>query len=179
MSWFNELGSLIQQYSGANPSDGHANAERDFDQVANVAPRDALSGGISEAFRSDQTPPFASMLTQLFGNSNGSQRAALLSTLVSAVGPSVLSSVLSRQGGGGGQLASLLQSKSSFTPEEADQVPPEAVADLAQEAQNQDPSVIDRVSDFYAEHPTLVKSLGAAALAVAMSGLSKQKRGLF
>ena len=51
------------------------------------------------------------------------------------------------------------------------------VEELARTAEKHDPSVIDRVSDFYSEHPGLVKTLGAAALAVAMSGMTKEKRG--
>jgi hypothetical protein len=33
---------------------------------------------------------------------------------------------------------------------------------------------IDRVSSIYAEHPVLVKSLGAAALTIAMKKIAKQ-----
>ena len=66
-----------------------------------------------------------------------------------------------------------------MSPQQAEQIPTEAVEQLAREAEQRDPSVIDRVSDFYSEHPGLVKTLGAAALAVAMSGMAKQKRGLF
>ena len=49
--------------------------------------------------------------------------------------------------------------------------------EIAREAEQQDPSVVDRVSDFAAENPMLVKTLGAAALGIALSHLGKQKRG--
>jgi hypothetical protein len=65
------------------------------------------------------------------------------------------------------------------TPEQAQQIPAEAVEEIAKQAEQHDPSVVDRVSDFYAEHPTLVKGLGAAALAIAMRGMASQKRGMF
>jgi hypothetical protein len=81
-------------------------------------------------------------------------------------------------GGALGQLGGLL-SRGQVSPQEAEQISPQAVEELAREAETRDPSVIDRVSDFYSEHPGLVKTLGAAALAVAMSGMAKQKRGLF
>ena len=63
MSWFDELGGLLQQYAGGNQPT--QTTEQDFDQAATVAPRDAMSQGLAEAFRSDQTPPFANMLGQL------------------------------------------------------------------------------------------------------------------
>jgi hypothetical protein len=121
------------------------------------------------------------MLGQLFGNSGGHQRANILNTLLATAGPALLSNVLSRQGGGGlGNLAGMLGGgQARVTPEVAEQIPPEAVEELAREAEQRDPSIIDRVSDFYAEHPTLVKSLGAAALAITMQGMAKQKRGMF
>ena len=78
-----------------------------------------------------------------------------------------------------GQLGNLLKSGQPITPEAAEQVPPETVEQLAHEAEKRDPGVVDRVSDFYSEHPTLVKGLGAAALAVVMSKMAGQKRGMF
>ncbi len=179
MSWFDQLGGLLQQYTNANQPT--QSTEQDFDQAASIAPRDAMSQGIAEAFRSDQTPPFPNMLGQLFGNSSGTQRANILNTLLSVAGPALLSGGLQRGGGMGGALGQLggLLNKGQISPQEAEQVPPQAVEELAREAEQRDPSIIDRVSDFYSEHPGLVKSLGAAALAVAMSGMAKQKRGLF
>lgn len=173
MNWMDQLGGLLQQYAGATPNQQTQSAEQDFDQLINVAPRQAVSGGLAESFRSDQTPPFPNMLGQLFGNSNGMERAGMLNTLLSTAGPGLLSAVMARYGG------QIPQTQAQMSPEEADRIPPEAVQEMAEEAQKSDPSVIDRVSDFYAEHSTLVKSLGAAALAVAMSGMAKQKRGLF
>jgi len=180
MSWFDQLGGILQQYT--NSGQPTSTTEQDFDQAVTAAPRDATSQGLAEAFRSDQTPPFPNMLGQLFGNSSGTQRASILNTLLSVAGPALLSGALQRGGGGMsgglGQLGNLL-SKGQVSPQEAEQIPPQAVEELARHAEQHDPSVIDRVSDFYSEHPGLVKTLGAAALAVAMSGMAKQKRGLF
>jgi len=168
MNWLEQLGGVLQQYAGATPTQAPFSAEDDFDQVATVAPRDAVAGGLADAFRSNDTPPFPSMLGQLFGRSDGYQRANILNSLLATVGPGLLSGVLSRFGGG-----------ARVTPEQAQQIPPQAVEELAREAEKSDPTVIDRVSDFYAEHPTLVKSLGAVALAIAMRGMAGQKRGMF
>ena len=66
-----------------------------------------------------------------------------------------------------------------ITPEQASQVPPEAVEELAREAQQRDPDIINRVSNFAAENPTLVKGLGAVAVGIALKHLAGQKRGGF
>jgi hypothetical protein len=171
MGWMNQLGGLLGQYMDAQNPD---RAEQDFDEVSRHAPRDAMAGGLAEAFRSDRTPPFANMLGQLFGNSNSNMKASLLNTLIAAAGPQVLSAILARHSGSSAPKEINVQS-GHLSPEEADRVPAAAVEELADEAQKRDPNVIDQISDFYAEHPTLVKSLGAAALAVAMSHFAKQR----
>jgi len=177
MNWIDQIGGMLQQYTDPQNS-STANAEQDFDQVAGVAPREAVSSSLAEAFRSTDTPPFGNMLGSLFGQSNGSQRASILNTLLATAGPALLSGVLSRSGGLG-NLGSLLQGGQPITPEVAQQVSPEAVQEIAHEAEKRDPGVVDRVSDFYAQHPTLVKGLGAAALAFMMKNMAGQKRGMF
>ena len=79
MNWMDQIGGMLQQYANQQPA--AESAEQDFDNVANVAPREAVSSGLAGAFRSSDTPPFGNMLGQLFGQSNGSQRANVLNTL--------------------------------------------------------------------------------------------------
>jgi hypothetical protein len=180
MNWLEQLGGVLQQYTTTTSGDHPSSAESDFDQVATVAPREAVAGGLADAFRSQDTPPFPNMLGQMFGQSDGQQRASILNTLLATVGPALLSRVMSGQGGGLGSLAGMLGgAQTHITPEQAQKIPPQAVEEIAREAEKHDPSVIDRVSDFYAENPTLVKTLGAAALAIAMRGMAGQKRGMF
>jgi hypothetical protein len=59
------------------------------------------------------------------------------------------------------------------SPEQADQIPAETVQQLAEHAQKQNPSIVDQAGQFYAQHPTLVKALGAGSLALIMSHLSQ------
>jgi len=47
------------------------------------------------------------------------------------------------------------------------------VEELAAEAEKKDPSILDRVGDFYADQPGLVKTLGGLALAVAMAKVAQ------
>ena len=175
MDW---LKDVLRQYAGA-PGGGSVAlgqdpsvVERDFDQVARVAPRDDLSDGLAAAFRSEQTPPFPEMLGSLFGRSPGLQRAGILQMLASALGPSVLAQILGKRGLGGvlrdGQAEQI-------NPEVAARIPPEAVTEAAQQAEKKDPSIIDRLSRVYAEQPQLIKTLGAAALAIAMARVAQRK----
>ena len=173
MNWINELGGLLQQYAGAGPSQAPSTVQDDFDQLTQVAPAGTVADGLASAFRSDQTPPFGQMIGQLFGQSNGYQRAGILNTLISTLGPTLVAQLLSRRGASG--LGSLLSGgQSEVTPEQAQQVPPEAVQEIAAQAEKQDPSVIDTLSNFYAEHPALVKTLGGAALAIALATIAQR-----
>jgi len=178
MDWMNQIGNILQQYGGAQANQAPNTVDDDFDQFAQAAPKSAMADGLAEAFRSNQTPPFPNMLAQLFGQSNGTQRAGILNMLIGALGPTILSQVLSRAGGGGAGLAGLLGGgQQEVTPEQAEQISPEAIQQAAVEAEKQDPSVIDRISDFYAEQPALVKTLGAAALTVALAKIAQRQYG--
>jgi hypothetical protein len=186
MDLMKELGGLLQQYQGAEPNQAPDTIDDDFDQVAQAAPQPALSDGLAAAFRSEQTPEFGQMTANLFNNSNPQQQAGLLNNILKYAGPAILGRVLSGGGGGGasagggGGLSDLINmfrggGQQELTPEQAGQIPPEAVQQVAEEAQKHDPSIIDKISDFYAEHPTLVKSLGAAALTIALSKIANRQ----
>jgi hypothetical protein len=176
MDWMSQVGNILQQYSGAQ--DGAQAPESvgdDFDRFSQAAPQSAIADGLAAAFRSEQTPAFGQMVGQLFRQSNGQQRASILNTLIATLGPTVISQLFS--GGGASGLGGLLGGgQNEVTPEQAAQVSPEVVEKIAEHAEQKDPSIIDRLSNFYAEHPTLVKSLGAAALAIAMSQIARRQQ---
>jgi hypothetical protein len=163
-----DLLGILEQYRGASTATPPATVEQDYSQVAESAPPSHLASGLAEAFRSNETPPFGQMLSTLFSNSNGQQRAGILNQLLGTVGPSLLAS------GGLSSLAGLLHGGNSVTPQQADQIPPETVKQLAEHAEKQNPSIVDQASQFYAQHPTLVKTLGAGALALIMSHISRK-----
>jgi hypothetical protein len=166
-----DLGNLLQQYMGGS---GNAHqAEGDFDQVAQNAPRSAVAQGVTQAMRSDQTPPFPQMVGQMFNHGDPDQRAGMLNQLISGAGPALLSSVA------GGALGSLFRGKDApakVTPEQAATMTPQQVQQIAEQAEQQNPGVVERMGDFYAEHPTLVKSLGGAALAIALGHMAQGMR---
>ena len=143
------------------------NAEQDFQQVAQHASPEHLAGGLSEAFRSNGASGFPQMVSSMFANSNGQQQAGILNHLIGALGPAASSGIL------GGLLGSNA-GQTQIQPEQASQVSPEAVHQLANEAQKSNPSIVDQASSFYAQHPTLVQGLGAGALAMIMSHMSSR-----
>ena len=161
-----DLGNLLSQYLGGGNQE---RAAEDFDRVAQNAPRATVAEGVASALRSDQTPPFPQVVSQLFGQSDANGRAGMLNQLLGSMNPGQLSSVAGGVFGklfGGGQV----------TPEQASQVSPEQVRELAEQAERQNPGIVDRMSAFYAEHPTLVKAIGAGALALALGHVAQRMR---
>jgi hypothetical protein len=162
MSFLAGIGDLLKQYSAGSATPANSPAvEKHFDQVAQAVPSSTLASGSAEAFRSGQTGPFPQMAAQLFANGNSQQQAGVLKSLVAALGRAVISKFAGSAPNS--PLASLLQS-GSVTPAQAASVNPADVEALTSQAQNQDPSIIDRVSAVYAQHPVLIKSPGAAVL---------------
>ena len=149
-----------------NSFTGNSTTEEHFDRVAEQASTDELGSGLAAAMRSDQTPPFGSMVGQLFGHSNASQQAGLLNQILSTLGPTLLS------GAAGGVLGRMLGSRQGpVTSEQASQVTPAQVTELAAHAEQVQPGVVDQVSRFYAEHSGLIKTLGGAALAITLASM--------
>jgi len=170
MGLLDNLSNIASQLASGNAS--AADVHSTYDQVARAVPQGELAGGLSEAFRSDQTPPFEQMVTGLFNQSSPDQKAGLLNQLLAALGSGGAAQALASSGGLGG-LAGML-SGGRVTPQQAEQVPPQAVEVLAQQAAKKDPSIIDKAAGFYAQHPTLVKAIGVGALALLMSKISKR-----
>src|SRR5215813_657677 len=92
MSWLNKIGELAERY-GVNAAQGGGNTHEDFQRVAQSAPPDVVSNGIAQMFRSDQTPAFPDMVSSLFGQSNQTQKAGLLSELLSSIAPGALANL--------------------------------------------------------------------------------------
>jgi hypothetical protein len=164
---------ILKQYS--NPSTMPAgDVVGHFDSVAQQASPKDLGGGIAAALRSDATPPFGQAIGNLFGQSNPDQRAGVLNEILRTLGPAGLASA------GGGILGRILGTAAagpttSITPTQAAQVSPADLSTIASNAQQQDDSIVDRLGSFYAQHPTLVKTLGVAALGAVMSHMSRQR----
>jgi hypothetical protein len=164
---------ILQQYSNphATPTgevSGH------FDAVAQQANPQELGGGIAAALRSDATPSFGQTIGNLISQSNPQQKAGLLNEIAQVFGAAGLANVsgldwrriLAPTSGPGAQI----------TPAQAAQRSPSDVTAIATSARQRDESVVDRLGAFYAQHPTLVKTLGVAALSAVMSHMSQNRR---
>ena len=145
-----------------------------FDSVASQATPKDLGGGVAAALRSNATPSLGETIGNLFGQSNPQQKAGVLNEIMQSMGGPAL-------GAGGGILARILgtgaqASSSSITPAQAAQISASDVSTIATNAQQHDDSLVDRLGAFYAQHPTLVKSLGIAALGAVMTHMSSLQR---
>ena len=172
MGIFDSLGGLLQQVVGGNAPPEQVHAA--YDQVAEKVPQQTLADGLTHAFQSDQTPPFAQMLTGLFNQSSPEQKAGILNQLIASLGPNGVSQALNAVGAGG--LTGVLAGGGTVSPQQAQQVTPAAVQTMAQHAESKDPSIVQKAASFYAQHPTLVKAIGAGALALLMSRISQARR---
>ncbi|TWI63673.1 hypothetical protein IP91_03645 [Pseudoduganella lurida] len=164
-----DLGNLLQQYLGgaADP----ARAEQDFTHAAQQAPQSSVASGVTEAFRSDQTPPFADMVSQLFGRSDPQQRAGMLNQLLANVSPAMLTALAGSIGGLFGQ-----NGQPQVTAEQAEKITPAQVQEIATTAEQHNPGIVDRIGDFYAQHPQLIQALGGAALAIVLGKMAQSHR---
>ncbi len=157
----NFLGGLLQQYLGGARPDA-ATTDQHFDTVSQAVDQGTLAKGITAALNSDQTPPFAQMVSQLFSSGTPEQKAAMLNALAGTGAAGVLSHLSGLLGGG-----------NKISADQAAAVSPDAVQQMANQAQNHDPSIVEKMSAVYAAHPTLVKTLGAAAMIVALRKIAE------
>jgi hypothetical protein len=160
MGLLDSMKDMLAQYTrGA----GTGNAEADFHKVAQSADAGTLAHGIAEVMRSNETPPFAQIVSQLFNNASSDQKSAMIAALVSAVpadqrGP--LAAMLGGSAPGSSAAPATMPSQ-------------DTVASMAQRAERSGAGVIEAMSRFYAQHPTLVQTLGTTAMVIAMRKIAE------
>ena len=156
------LDTLSQMVANAGAS-GNV-ADHEFDQVAQQAPTDVLSHALSGAFSSNETPPMGQMVGQLFGNSNGQQQSGLLNQLLATLGPAAAAALA------GGALGRVMSpGATQVTPEQAAKMTPDQVQAVVTHANETHPGIADQLGNFYAQHSGLIKTLGGAAMLIAMT----------
>jgi len=171
-----DLGGLLSKYLDVPAGQSAPDAANHFDQVAQHASPDVLGQGISDALRSNDTPPLGQMVSDVYAKAAPHQQAGMLNQILGSLGPGVLSSL------GGGALGGLLGQLAGaggtpqVTPQQASQISPSQVQDLANRAEQHDEGIFDKLGGFYARNPELVKTLGAAALTVAMAKIAGRMR---
>lgn len=169
-----DLGGLLQQYLGGAQKTDNSQLGEDYQQIAQHVSPAVVEQGLSEAFRSDQTPPFPQMVGNLFGNADPQQKAGMLGQLLNGLSPGLLASVV---GGLGGLLGANRGSAPAVSAEQASQLSPEQVTKIAAEAEQHNPGIVDKMSSFYVNHPDLVKTIGSAALAIALAKIAQRTHG--
>jgi hypothetical protein len=172
MAWMDAINDIFNRYSGAASGAASAPADphQDYRNIAEAAPPQVMADALAHTFRSDQTPSFPEMVSSLFRQSNPDQRAGLLNQLVAAIGPTTLASIP-----GLSELAGSSRGGQSVTSQNASQISPEQVQQAAAHAQQSNPSIVDKVSGFYAQHPDVVKALGGAAISIAIQHIARRK----
>jgi hypothetical protein len=171
MDWLNQIRGVLSKYADRMPetpvgkqaavlhtADVSA-VHRDFEQVAHRAPRSALAEGLADAFRMPETPPFGQSVAHLFSHSDAALKAELLNRVLSIAPESASREMLN-----------FLTSR-KISPEEAQTVPAQKVERLANEAEKKDPAVVDRLAEFFAERPNVVKTLGISTLTAVIASI--------
>lgn len=153
MGLLDMAGGLLRQYLNASPGQPSAAAEQHFDTVAQQASPDLLSKGLAAVFQSDRTPAFGQLAAQMFAQATPEQKQVLLAQLQSLLGPAA------------GALAGGAQGAQ-----------PAAIQSALEQAQASNPSIVEKVSAVYAQHPTLIKTLGGAALTIALAKMADHAR---
>ena len=163
-----DVGSLLQEVLGAGTGAVPQSTRDQFHDVVQSAPADSLVHGLEAAFESDQTPEFGDMVAQLFGHASPDQKSGIVNRLLAGLGPAAMA-VLSQLGLHG--LAKEAGDAPNVTSDQAAQLTPGQVEQLATHAQDANPGIVQSMSRFYAQHPVLVKTLGAAAMAIVLGKL--------
>jgi hypothetical protein len=106
------------------------------------------------------------VVSQLFASGSGTQKMAMLNTLLSSITPAQRA-----------QIAGLIPgigAAGAVTPEQAAAVAPSTIQSVAQHVEQHDAGIVDRMSALYAAHPTLVRTLGSAAMMIAMRTIAER-----
>ena len=166
MGLLDSVTSVLAQYASGQGATGDAAAH--FQQVAQGVESSTLAQGIAAAMRSSDTPPFAQLVSQLFSSGSGDQKTAMLNTLLSGLSPDQRAQVAALIPG--------LRAASPVTGAQAANVSAEAVQALAHHVEQHDAGMVDKMSTLYAAHPALVKTLGSAAMMIAMRAIAERHR---
>ena len=164
---------VVAKYAKAGPPPSPFSVHNEFDELDNHCHRDTLAEGISELFHSRSVAAFGELLSQLYSRSDPAVRTGLIAVLLSAVRPVGASHSTA--------LAEVIDAfqRGELTADKGHRVSPGDVQQLATHAVRQDVSMLERVSDFYSQHPHLVKTLDPDALRVILTKMARKEAKLF
>ncbi|WPB58790.1 hypothetical protein [Xylophilus sp. GOD-11R] len=159
MDFSNILSGFLGGQSGASQSPLNT-------LVGNISP-ETIQKLLASALNSDQTPPTGQTLSRLFDKADAPQKAGLLSEVLGAIDPKALAGLA------GGAFQALAATGGTVTPAQAARFTPQQVAQLADGAAQAEPGIIERVSKFCAEHPTMLSLIGTSVMAVVANSLKQ------
>ena len=169
MSFLDRLGGVLQQYQSGSATPSREEAHAHYDQIAREVPSNVLAGSIGPALGTLEPGDVESRVARSAAQMTPEQRGGLLGTLLGGLGTG--------SGGGLGDLLGRIGVSPSVA-QNPQQASPEDVARVAGYARQNQPDLLHRAGDFYAQHPTLVKALGTAAIVAIARNLAGKRPGL-
>jgi hypothetical protein len=159
MSFLDQLGPLLQQYTGGRAASTEAEAHTHYDQITAAVPPHELAPVIGPALTRLSPEDLRERVSASATQMSASQRGSLVQTIIAGLGPNV-ASVLSSLGLDPG----LAQHPADATGADA--------GALAAHVQQARPDIFNQAMGMFAQHPALVKMLGAVAIAKIAQQLS-------
>lgn len=169
----NDVSAVLRQYAAETGVHSVQKVEQDFVAIAQQVPAQEVTGGLVQAIHSEQTPPFDELMRQSFERADAGQRAAMLKRLLEGASPRVLSPLTDNT-----VLRYIARDEYHVVSVHADDaigglLSPGVFQQIAGEAAAHDPTVVDRMSEFYAVDPDAGRTLGGAALSVALGKMAE------
>ena len=152
MSLFDQLGPLLQRYAGGQAAATDAEAHNHYDQITAAVPPHDLAPSIGPALTTLSPTDVRDGVSASAAQMTPQQRGSMVGGILEGLGPQVTSVLASL-----GLNPSLAQNPGSATPADA--------GALAAHVQQERPEIFNQAMAFYAQHPVLVKTLGAVAIA--------------
>lgn len=152
MSFLDQLAPLLQQYAGGQPAVTEADAHSHYDQIAAAVPAHELATTIGPALTTLSPDEVRNRVSATATQMTPPQRGSLMQTMLAGLGPNV-ASVLATLG----LDPALAQNPTQATGADA--------GALAAHVQQERPEIFNKAMAVYAQHPMLVKMLGAVAIA--------------
>ncbi|MFN3325565.1 MAG: hypothetical protein ACK5AZ_18880 [Bryobacteraceae bacterium] len=140
MAWMNQLGGLLQAYTGGAGEAGPERLARDWEQIYRFAPREVLTQAVAHTFRSGGRP-FPEQVRAVVERIEGG-RADILNILLAPL-PTA-------------EAGEFRAEHRVLSDAEANLVVPKQVEAMARNAEARDPSIPDQVAELLARHPTML-----------------------
>lgn len=169
----NDVSAVLQQYAAETGVHSVQKVEQDFVTIAQQVPAEEVTGGLVQAIHSEQTPPFDELMRDSYARADVAQRKEMLKRLLDGAHPAVLrplvdNNVLHYIGTDGGSMAGVY-----VDDDIAERLSPDVFQQIAREASSLDPEVVSKMSEFYADDPHAGRTLGGAALSVALGKMAE------